>query len=110
MRTVRLPHPPCITEALVRFGAGLRGYRVRRGIPTARAADRAAISRSTLHKVERGDPGVGLGIYASVLESYGLLPRLEDLVDHRLDRAGLALEAGRLPQRIRSRAKRPEPT
>jgi hypothetical protein len=52
--------------------------------------------------VERGDPGVGMGIYASVLECYGLLPRLEEIVDRRLDRLGLALEATRLPQRIRT--------
>jgi hypothetical protein len=71
-------------------------------MPVAWVADRAAISRSTLHKVERGDPGVSLGIYAAVLEGCGLLQRLEDLVDRRWDRAGLAFEAARLPRRIRS--------
>ena len=63
-------------------------------------ADQVAISRSTLHKLERGDPGVSMGIYAAVLEQYGLLPRLGDLVDRRGDRAGLAFEAARLPRRI----------
>ena len=67
----------------------------------AYAADRASISRSTLQKVERGDPGVGLGIYATVLQGYGMLERLEALVDARWDRAGLALEESRLPRRIR---------
>ncbi len=67
----------------------------------ANAADRASISRSTLHKVERGDPGVGLGVYATVLNGYGMLERLESLVDARWDRAGLSLEASRLPRRIR---------
>jgi hypothetical protein len=70
-------------------------------MPMAYAADRAAISRSTLHKVERGDPGVGLGIYATVLQGYGMLERLEALVDARWDRAGLTLEESRLPRRIR---------
>jgi hypothetical protein len=92
---------PSITAALSGFGAGLRGYRVRRRIPVARAADQAAISRSTLHKVERGDPGVSMGIYAAVLECYGLLPRLDDLTDLRHDRAGLAFEAAQQPRRIR---------
>ena len=59
-------------------------------------------SRSTLHKVERGDPGVGLGVYAGVLAGYGLVERLEHLVDARWDLAGLALEESRLPRRIRS--------
>ncbi len=67
----------------------------------ARVAAQAAISRSTLYKVERGNPGVSMGIYAAVLESYGLLARLEDVADQRWDRAGLAFEAARLPQRIR---------
>jgi hypothetical protein len=67
----------------------------------ARAADRALISRSTLYRVERGDPGVGLGVYAAVLLGYGMLERLEGMVEARWDRAGLALEASRLPQRIR---------
>ena len=101
MRTVRSPYPPCVTEALARFAAGLKEYRARRRLTVAWVADRAAISRSTLYKVERGDPGVGMGIYAAVLESYGLLPELEALVDRRWDRVGLASEAARLPRRIR---------
>ena len=67
----------------------------------AYVADRASISRSTLYKVERGDPGVSLGIYATVLTGYGMIERLECLVDARWDRAGLALEEARLPRRIR---------
>lgn len=70
-------------------------------MPTAYVADRALISRSTLHKVERGDPAVGLGIYARVLSGYAMLERLEHVADVRWDRAGLAQEAGRLPRRIR---------
>jgi hypothetical protein len=50
---------------------------------------------------DAGDPGVGLGVYATVLHGYGMLERLESLVDARWDRAGLALEASRLPRRIR---------
>jgi hypothetical protein len=67
----------------------------------AYAADRARISRSTLYKVERGDPGVSLGILASLLFSYGMIERLECLVDVRWDRAGLAQEEGWMPRRIR---------
>lgn len=101
MRKVRPPLPSRVIEALARFGAGLKNLRARRRIPMAYAADRASISRSTLYKVERGDPGVSLGVYATVLLSYGMLERLEALVDARWDRAGLALEESRLPRRIR---------
>ena len=101
VRKGRLPLAPRVIEALASFGAGLKNLRARRRMPMARAADRASISRSTLHKVERGDPGVSLGVYASVLMGYGMLERLEGLVDARWDRAGLALEVSRLPRRIR---------
>jgi transcriptional regulator with XRE-family HTH domain len=101
MRKVRSPLHPRVTEALARLGAGLKNLRARRRMPMAYAADRALISRSTLYKVERGDPGVGLGVYATVLQGYGMLERLESLVDARWDRAGLALEESRLPRRIR---------
>jgi hypothetical protein len=70
-------------------------------MPMAYAAASASVSRSTLYKVERGDPGVSLGVYATVLLGYGMLERLEGLVDSRWDRVGLALEESRLPRRIR---------
>ena len=64
-------------------------------------ASRASISRTTLGKVEKGDPGVSLGIYATVLFVLGLADRLGDLADIRTDEVGLMLEEERLPQRIR---------
>ncbi len=70
-------------------------------MPVAYVAERASISRSTLYKIERGDPGVSLGIYATVLLGFGMVERLEYLVDARWDRAGLAQEEARLPRRIR---------
>jgi transcriptional regulator with XRE-family HTH domain len=100
MRKVRSPLPPRVTEALARLGTDLKNLRARRRMPMAYAADRVSISRSTLHKVERGDPNVSLGIYAALLHSYGMLERLESLAKARWDRTGLALEESRLPQRI----------
>ncbi len=64
-------------------------------------AERAFISRSTLVRVEKGDPGVSLGIYASVLFVLGMADRLGDIVDATRDPIGLSLEEERLPRRIR---------
>ena len=100
MRKARSPLPPRAAHALVKLGADLKNLRRRRRMPMAYVADRASISRSTLYKVERGDPSVGLGIYATVLLGYGMIERLECLVDARYDRAGLALDEARLPSRI----------
>ncbi|MEX2273124.1 MAG: hypothetical protein WD690_16760 [Vicinamibacterales bacterium] len=76
---------------------------MRRRIPVAVAAERASISRMTLNKVEKGDPSVALGIYATVLFVLGLVDRLGDLADVRGDVAGLQLEEENLPKRIRVR-------
>lgn len=103
MRTSRssvlLPLP--VRRALRKLGHDLRDARRRRRIPLAIAAERASISRTTLIKIEKGDPGVALGRYATVLFVMGLAERLADLVDPRSDTIGLQLEEERLPQRIR---------
>ena len=100
-----LPLP--VGRALARLGADMRDARRRRRIPTATMAERAGISRTTLHKVEQGDPGVSLGVYATVLFVLGLEERIAELADPRNDAVGLDLEAEALPQRIRARRRRP---
>jgi hypothetical protein len=55
----------------------------------------------TLSKVEKGDPGVSVGTYATVLFSLGLADRLADVADPRHDTVGLELEEEHLPERIR---------
>ena len=64
------------------------------------------ISRTTLSKVEKGDPGVSLGIYATVLFVLGLENRVAELIDPRHDAVGLDLEAEALPKRIRAQRTR----
>lgn len=68
-------------------------------------AERASVSRMTLHKIERGDPSVAFGSYAMVLFILGLSERLADLMDSRHDPTGLHLMEQELPQRIRKRKK-----
>jgi hypothetical protein len=55
----------------------------------------------TLNKVEKGDPGVSLGKYATVLYTLGMTDRLADVADPRHDSVGLELEEERLPERVR---------
>lgn len=107
MRTSRssvvLPIP--VKRALRKLGHDLRDARRRRRIPLAIAAQRASISRTTLLKIEKGDPGVALGLYSTVLFVMGMVDRLADLADPRNDIVGLQLEEEHLPQRIRSTRK-----
>jgi hypothetical protein len=65
-------------------------------------AERAQISRTTLYKIERGEPGVMLGSFASVLFVLGMVDRLAELADASRDKVGLTLDEEHLPKRIRS--------
>lgn len=86
---------------MAKLGHDISVARRRRNLPVAVVAERAFVGRNTITRVERGDPGVALGTYASVLFALGLADRLADLADPGTDEVGMALEAERLPQRAR---------
>lgn len=98
---LRTSMPLPLRRALHKLGRDIRDARLRRRIATAIMAERASISRTTLSKVEKGDPGVSLGNYAAVLFVLGLSDRLATLVDVRNDVVGLELDEENLPHRIR---------
>lgn len=90
-----------VRRSLKKLGADIKAARLRRALPASVVAARAFTSRPTLQRIEAGDPGVGVGIYASVLQALGLLDGLSDLADASRDETGLDLAAGALPQRAR---------
>jgi len=93
--------PIPVMRALRKLGHDIRDARRRRRVPVEIMAERASISRKTLNKVEKGDSGVSLGTYATVLFVLGMVDRLADLADPKNDTVGMMLEEERLPQRIR---------
>ena len=95
-----LPMP--VRRALRKLGSDIRDARLRRRIPVAVVAERASIGRSTHSRVEKGDPNVSLGIYATVLFVLGLVDRVVELADARNDPTGMQLEEESLPKRIRT--------
>lgn len=100
MRTApALPLP--VKRSLTKLGQDIKSARIRRRITAELMAERAFITRPTLTKVEKGDPTVSLGIYATVMFVLGLAPRLDDLADVRSDELGLQLDEERLPKRVR---------
>ena len=99
-----LPLP--VKRALRKLGSDIAEARKRRRISTMTMAERAMISRTTLVKVESGDPGVSIGIFASVLFVLGMTDRLAEIADASQDRTGLNLESENLPKRISSRRTR----
>jgi transcriptional regulator with XRE-family HTH domain len=94
-----LPIP--VARAIRNLAHDIRDARRRRRIPVALMAQRASISRTTLNKVEKGDPGVSLGSYATVLFVLGMVDRLAELAEPMRDAVGLELDEEHLPQRIR---------
>jgi transcriptional regulator with XRE-family HTH domain len=99
--------PLPVKRALGKLGADIKAARLRRRITTTLMAERAFVARSTLQKVEQGDPGVSLGVYATVLFILGLSERIGYLADAGIDSVGLQLDEDRLPQRVRG-SKRPK--
>ena len=92
---------PTTISTLRKLGQDIRNARLRRRVSVALMAERANISPNRLHKIEKGDPNVFIGGYASVLFVLGFSDKLKDLVDVGNDLTGLMLEEERLPKRIR---------
>ena len=104
--------PPTIfpqeQQLLSQLGERLKLARLRRKLSTVIVAQRAGISRSSLYKVEAGDPGATLGTYLRVLVVLGLEGDLhavaaDDKVGHKLQ--DLALMPQLLPPKRQSSGK-----
>lgn len=94
-----LPIP--VKRALRKLGSDLKMARIKRRITMSLMAERASISRTTLTKIEKGDPAVSLGIYATVCFILGLVGNFETLFDSNRDPLGKILEEEALPKRVR---------
>ena len=86
--------PPAVIRNLVTMGEQIKLARMRRNFTVNLIAERAGISRATLWKVEKGDAGVAIGIYAKVLAAIGLpnditLLAKDDELGHFLQDAAL---------------------
>lgn len=94
-----LPLP--VERALKKFGTDIRIARMKRGFTIEMMAERIGIHRSTYSKIEKGDPMVGLGAYATTLFVLGFGVPLSGLIDQRSDETGLLLTLDQLPKRVR---------
>lgn len=99
-----LPLP--VRRALRKLGADLAAARKRRRLTMQLMAERAMTSRQTISRLEKGDPNVSMGIYATVLFILGMQDRLGDLASAQADPFVLDLDEERLPERVRARSAR----
>ena len=95
-----LPIP--VQKALRQLGKDISDARRRRRIAVKLMSERAGFSRITLSKIEKGDPSVSMGSYASALFVLGMSDHLAQVADASHDIVGRELEDESLPQRIRS--------
>ena len=63
---------PKLQRILSEMGENIKLARLRRKLSSEQVAERAGMGRSTLVKIERGHPGVGIGNYLNVLRVLGL--------------------------------------
>lgn len=95
--------PRSAKKSLLKLGQDIAIARKKRRISTVSMAERSFLSRGTLYKLERGDPTVSIGAYATVLSLLGLVEPLGDIADRTTDSLGLDIEEDRLPKNIRDR-------
>lgn len=63
---------PVHLQLLEQMGEQIRLARKRRKLTTTQVAERAALNRSTLVEVEKGNPSVSMGAYFNTLRVLGL--------------------------------------
>ncbi len=84
--------PPAATSALAQLGRDLATARLRRRESQRVWAERVGVSVPTLIRMERGDPRVAMGVYATALWMVGRTAALAGLADPSQDRGALELE------------------
>ncbi len=94
--------PVEITERITILGDRIRLARKRRSLTMEEMASRMFVTRKTLARLEKGEPGVSLAVLTSALWVLGLENDLKNLVDPEQDTVGIFHERKRLPERVRS--------
>ena len=64
-------------------------------------ASRMFVTRKTLSRLEQGDPGVSMAVFASALWVLGLDRDLGEVAVPERDKVGIFRERQRLPRRVR---------
>lgn len=91
--------PAVAANALLRLGADLSLARKRRKQSLRDWATRLNVSVPTLMKMEKGDPTVSIGVYATALWMIQRQDALAGLADPRQDTAALESEVQRASRR-----------
>jgi hypothetical protein len=84
--------PPATLAALEKLGADLAVARLRRRESLASWAARLGTTVPTLLRLENGEPGVGIGLYATALWLIGRDGALAELASPETDKGALEMD------------------
>ena len=97
---------PAQAQAALRgLGAELAIARVRRRESLRAWAQRLRVSVRTVQRLEAGDPGVGMGVYAAALWLIGRAQALAALADPALDRGAQEMDVQTARAKLARRAR-----
>ena len=96
--------PPAVSQALAGLGENLAIARLRRRESQRAWAKRLGISVPTLIRLERGDAGVGMGIYATALWLIGRAGAIAEHAAPQEDRGALESDIRKVLRRRTVRA------
>lgn len=83
-----------------RIGAKLSRFRIARGVKQEEAALRSGLSRNTVYRMEKGDPGVAFGQMLRYIDAVAPGVSIQDVLADK-DPALLALSVRERSQRVR---------
>ena len=96
------PTPAKVKAAARDIGEQLAAWRKLQGLTVTQVAERAAIARGTLRRIETGDSGVSLEAFLKVSRSLGILEEIVTATDPYETDLGRARADQVLPKRVRT--------
>jgi len=73
--------PTLVAERLNVWGRCIHAQRLRQRVKAADLCERMGISQATLRRLERGDPGAGVGTYMTALLILGVIDKAVPALD-----------------------------
>ncbi|EHP93420.1 putative DNA-binding protein [Methylorubrum extorquens DSM 13060] len=97
----RPPAYPAVLRTIEKLGRDISHARRVRRMPAEEFATRIGVSRATLYRLEKGDPGISLNTLCMAMHLLGRLGAVADLADQASDDIGLMLSRQAAPRRVR---------
>lgn len=98
---MKRPLPLKSRLAAKQIGENLAAWRKLSNLTAQQVADRAAVSRGTISRLENGDAAVSFGTFVNVCSALGIVDLVANSTDPYETDLGRARADQKLPQRVR---------